>query len=69
MDDGSTICLAYHLHNGCWSNCKRLHNHGKILSAPENQRLITYLNAQLAKRNQALPQQPVLAAPGAPLPP
>jgi hypothetical protein len=67
MDDGSTMCLAYHLRNGCWSNCKRLHDHGQVLTAPEKQRLMQYLNAQLAKR--APQAQPSPTAQGVPLPP
>lgn len=65
-DDGQTLCLAYHLRNGCWSNCKRVHNHGKTLNAQEKQRLVTYLTTQLAKRTPLAPQP---SPAGAPLPP
>jgi hypothetical protein len=49
-DDGQTICLAFHLRNGCWSNCKRVQNHGKPLTTSEKQRLADYLTTQLSKR-------------------
>lgn len=56
MDDGTAICLAFHLRNGCWSNCKRAVNHGKPLSATEKQRLANYVLEQVAKQMPQLPQ-------------
>jgi hypothetical protein len=50
MDDGTPICMSYHMRQGCWSNCKRLASHGKQLTAAEKQRLATFALNQLAKR-------------------
>ena len=58
-DDGTPICLSYHLRSGCWSNCARHASH-KVLSAPEKQRLAEFSLAQLPK------VQPTKAAPTAP---
>jgi hypothetical protein len=51
-DDGTPICLSYHLRSGCWSNCTRRASH-KILSAPEKQRLAEFSLAQLPKVHPA----------------
>jgi hypothetical protein len=58
-DDGTLICLSYHLRSGCWSNCARRASH-KVLSAPEKQRLAKFSLAQLPK------VQPTGAAPPTP---
>jgi hypothetical protein len=48
MADGTDMCLSYHLRGGCWSNCKRATNHGRLLSATETQRLESYITQRLA---------------------
>jgi hypothetical protein len=57
-DDGSPMCLSFHLRSGCWSNCARLASH-KVLSATEKQRLADFALTQMPK---------VPTAPGAPQP-
>jgi hypothetical protein len=48
MDDGTDVCLSYHLRGGCWSNCKRAANHSRHLSTTETQRIETYITQRLA---------------------
>jgi hypothetical protein len=67
MEDGSEMCLSYHLRGGCWSNCKRVTNHGRLLSTMEAQRLRTYITQRLAAlRPAATPGTVGTAAPGLP---
>jgi len=61
MDDGTELCLSYHLRGGCWSNCRRASTHAQTLSNPEVQRLTQYLTrrfATLATSATQPPQQP-----------
>jgi len=61
MDDGTELCLSYHLRGGCWSNCRRANTHAQTLSNPERQRLTQYLTrrfAALATPATPPPQQP-----------
>jgi hypothetical protein len=53
MDDGTPICLSYHMRQGCWSNCRRIGSHGKQLSSSEKQRLATFALHQMSQRQQA----------------
>jgi len=53
MDDGTPICLSYHMRQGCWSSCRRMGSHGKQLSSSEKQRLATFALHQMAQRQQA----------------
>jgi hypothetical protein len=56
MDDGTPICLSFHLRQGCWSTCKRAATHAKQLSNAEKQKLANFALAQLAKRGSTGPQ-------------
>lgn len=58
MDDNTPMCLAFQVRHGCWSNCKRVDNHGKALSPAEKQRLTLYLQTQTA---HLTPPPPVAA--------
>ncbi len=53
-DDGAPMCLSYHLRDGCWTNCKRLHDH-RLQSDGEKTRLHAFLRSR----------QPAPAATGA----
>jgi hypothetical protein len=48
-DAGKPICLSYHVNGGCYSNCRRRNNHGRVLTLAENQRLENYIADRLAK--------------------
>jgi hypothetical protein len=54
-DKNQPICLSFHTRQGCWSTCKRVQTHAKILSAAENQRISTFLLAAIAKRPAVVP--------------
>lgn len=56
MDDNTEVCLSYHLRGGCWSNCKRAANHGRLLSPTETQRIELYLSQRLAALQPAQQQ-------------
>jgi hypothetical protein len=49
------MCLSFHLRRGCWSQCKRAHDHNRTLSPGERQRVITFVTAQLGKMSASLP--------------
>jgi len=36
-DAGEPICLSFHVKGGCYSNCRRRSNHGKVLNLAEKQ--------------------------------
>jgi hypothetical protein len=57
MDDGTDMCLSFHLRNGCWATCKRVQNHHRTLSTDEKQRLTHYLLTQLTKQATPPPGQ------------
>jgi hypothetical protein len=48
-DAGKPICLSYHVKGGCYSNCRRRNNHGRVLTLAEKQRLENYIADRLAK--------------------
>jgi hypothetical protein len=48
-DDNVPICLSYHIHSGCFSNCRRKDNHAKVLSVADKQRLSNWIVDQTAK--------------------
>jgi hypothetical protein len=43
-DINQPMCLSYHLRRGCWSQCKRAHDQNRQLSAPERQRVVSFVN-------------------------
>jgi hypothetical protein len=44
-EDGTSLCMSYHLRNGCWSNCARRATH-RTISASEKQRIADFALAQ-----------------------
>jgi hypothetical protein len=54
-DANLPMCLSFHLRRGCWSQCKRAHDHNRNLSPGERQRVITFVTAQLGKMSASLP--------------
>ena len=44
-DQGSPMCLSFHLREGCWSNCRRITDH-RPQSAGERARLTTFLRTK-----------------------
>ncbi len=62
LDNGTQVCLSYHIHRSCWSTCRRANTHGHQLTAPEKVWVQQYLQTQLQK----LSTQPQRAASGAP---
>ncbi len=46
LDDGSQVCLAFLLRQGCWSSCRRAAAHTHTLTPTEHARLTTYLTNQ-----------------------
>ncbi len=48
MNDGTEMCLSYHLRKGCWSNCRRASHHDKALADPEVQHLAQYITQRMA---------------------
>jgi hypothetical protein len=48
-DANQLMCLSYHLHRGCWAQCKRAQDHNRRLSAAERQRVVNFITAQLRK--------------------
>jgi hypothetical protein len=57
MVNGTEICLSYHLRGGCWTNCRRAHNHQQTLTPKDIQRLSQYLT----RRTVALQPAPAPA--------
>jgi hypothetical protein len=47
MDDGTPICLSFHLHQGCWSNCKWVCNHSSSLAPSEKQCLANFVTSKV----------------------
>jgi len=47
-DDGTPICLSFHLKGGCYTNCRRAANHAHTLTASEKGRLENYVADRLA---------------------
>jgi hypothetical protein len=62
-DNNLPMCLSYHLRRGCWSQCKRAHDHNRTLSARERHRVITFVTAQLAKLSSGLPSAVTITGP------
>jgi hypothetical protein len=56
LDNGSRLCLSYHIRRGCWSTCWRVSTHGSTLSFAEIERTKAYLTTQLRKMRPANPQ-------------
>ncbi len=48
LDDGSPICLAFYVRNGCWSNCKCVNLHNRKLSPTEKAKLESYITHRTA---------------------
>jgi hypothetical protein len=55
-DSQQPMCLSFHLRRGCWSQCKRAHDHSRQLSPAERQRVSDFVKSQLAKLASALPR-------------
>jgi hypothetical protein len=49
MNNGSDMCLSYHLRGGCWSNCRRATHHGQSLGPDEVQCLQQYLTQRFTQ--------------------
>jgi len=56
LDNGSQICLSYHIRRGCWSTCRHVSTHGSTLSTAEIEQTKAYLTTQLRKMRPANPQ-------------
>jgi hypothetical protein len=54
-DSNLPMCLSFHLRRGCWSQCKRAHDHNHTLSGREQQRVVSFVSAQLTKLSSVLP--------------
>jgi hypothetical protein len=63
VDDGTDVCLSYHLQGGYWSNCKRAVNHSHHLSAAETQRVEQYMTQRFAAMTPAPTQGSGASAP------
>jgi hypothetical protein len=62
-DAQQPMCLSFHLRRGCWSQCKRAHDHNRVLSAAERQRVTSFVSTQLGKLAAALPHPPPSSGP------
>jgi hypothetical protein len=49
MEDGTPICIAFHVKGGCYTNCRRHTNHGRTLSPEEKHNLSNWLVDHTAK--------------------
>jgi hypothetical protein len=49
LDNGSQLCLSYHIRQGCWSACRRANTHTNTLTANEKIWLMSYLQTQAQK--------------------
>jgi len=50
MEDGSPMCISFHVKGACYTNCRRVANHSKPLSATDKTMLSNWLVDQTAKR-------------------
>ncbi len=50
MEDGSPMCISFHVKGACYTNCRWAANHSKPLSATDKTMLSNWLVDQTAKR-------------------
>jgi hypothetical protein len=67
-DANLPMCLSFHLRRGCWSQCKRAHDHNRTLSARERQWVVSFMSTQLAKLSTVLPPAATAGTPAATIP-
>ncbi len=54
LDNGSQVCLSYHVRCGCWSTCGRAYTHGLTLTPGEKTWVLQYLQVQHQKLQRTL---------------
>jgi hypothetical protein len=66
-DQGSPMCLSFHLREGCWSNCRRITDH-RPQSAGERARLTTFLHTKAQPQpGPVVPDRPLQSPQASPL--